>query len=171
MKIVLFALLVVVIAVLTGCNNTNNYYTDPQDPRNNQRCNCEQLSMGTAGQPATLELANTPAPMTMPIATQIVTAYEEVYATEYTPNGPVVKKQLVPVMSTVPLVEQPVLGNVPNGYGYENRISVNSAPYIKPVPVVIGTPPAQPVVPAVSQPVAWFGPTAAPNYSTQTNWF
>ena len=154
--------------VMTGCVDTNNYYEKKDaGTANCQRCSGEQLCTDCVnGYRANGVIPVVP--FGVPQATQIVTSYEEVYATEYTANGPVVKKQLIPVRSTVPVVSQPMLMNSPTGYAASYGVPLVPSPQL---PVVIGTPPAQPVVPAVEEPVAWFGPTAAPNYSTQTNWF
>lgn len=176
MKLFAMGVALIVTIALTGCGNTNNYYTDPADVpevgANAGTANCEQCTRQyRCADCANGYMSNAQfpvVPIAVPQATQIVTSYEEVYATEYTPNGPVVKKQLVPIKSTVPIVAQPMLMNTPTGYAASYGV-----PVVQPqqLPVVIGTPPAQPVNPGIQEPVAWFGPTAAPNYSTQTNWF
>ncbi len=180
MKLFAAGVALIITIVMTGCGTTNNYYTDPEavevgnevgnavcQPCQNQiphnQCQYGGGMPGMAVMPVM--------PMMVPQATQIVTSYEEVYATEYTANGPVVKKQLIPIRSTVPVVAQPMLMNTPNGYGASYGVPIAPSQGSQQLPTIIGTPPAQPVVPGIEQPVAWFGPTAAPNYSTQTNWF
>lgn len=97
--------------------------------------------------------------MTSPAATTFTpVSYQEVYTTEYTPCGPVVKKAIVPI------------------YGQAGASSCSSPMYTNGavpsgLPVMGNCPPAQPVVPAIAEPVAWFGPSASPVYSSQTNWF
>ena len=172
MKLFAMGVALIVTIALTGCGNTNNYYTDPaavpEVGSNAGTANCPQCTTQNRCSDCAygyMSNAQFPVvPVAIPQATQIVTSYEEVYATEYTPNGPVVKKQLVPIKSTVPVVAQPMFMNTAASYGL---------PIVptQQLPVVIGTPPAQPVNPSIQEPVAWFGPTAAPNYSTQTNWF
>ncbi len=176
MKLFAAGVALLVTMVLAGCGNTNNYYGSQDAPEvgadagtaNCARCTRQQQCTDCANGYRPMSAGFPVVPVAVPQATQIVTSYEEVYATEYTANGPVVKKQLVPIKSTVPVVAQPVLMNTPNGYSASYGVPV-SAP--QQLPVVIGTPPAQATVPSIQEPVAWFGPTAAPNYSTQTNWF
>lgn len=94
-----------------------------------------------------------------PAQPMVTMSYQSVYMTEYTPNGPVVRKALVPVYSTTPMCA-PMVAPMP---------CLPQPQIIQPCqPQVI---PAPSVQPTVTQPVAWFGPSSAPNYSTQTNWF
>ncbi len=176
MKLAIAGGLLALTMLISGCGNTNNYYSDP-NMRSGIGVNAGQAvcEACTSRQAACSDCANgyvaEVAIPTVPLATQIVTSYEEVYATEYTPTGPVVKKQLIPVKSTVPLVAEAVLMNTPNGYAASYGVPVVPTAAGASLPVIIGTPPARKVVPIIEEPVAWFGPTAAPNYSTQTNWF
>lgn len=102
--------------------------------------------------------------MTTPQATNFAPVnYQEVYTTEYTPCGPVVKKAIVPIYGS------PVQQSINQGIINQNG-PVQFGPQSC-LPVIPNCPPAQPVMPAITEPVAWFGPTAAPTYSTQTNWY
>ena len=154
----LFIAICVCAAVLPLGGCFDNYNVSTPDKR--REANCPQPQSLTDGQ-TVINLNNG---MTAPQATNFApVSYQEVYTTENTPCGPVVKKAIVPIYGS-PVQQQFNQGifnqNGPVQFGPQSCL-----------PVIPNCPPAQPVMPSLTEPVAWFGPTAAPTYSTQTNWY
>ncbi len=154
MRTLLCGLLCASTLFLGGCFNT---YNTTKYPEGRQQ----------AGLKAGKTIINVNPGMTNPMAptTFAPTSYQEVYTTEYTPCGPVVKKAIVPIYGNtgMPSCNQ--------GYMQQPMQPIPVQPCQPCVPVIPNNAPAQPVNPAAAEPVAWFGPTAAPTYSTQTSWF
>ncbi|MDR0868958.1 MAG: hypothetical protein LBP75_10905 [Planctomycetota bacterium] len=117
---------------------------------------------------------NAPQSAPLPNSTVVQTGYQTVYTTEYGPLGPMVKKAMIPVYSAAPApVAAPIaLLPVPTGEGIAGAPIIVQQ-NIMGQPPLVGFPPAQPVVPAIVEPSAWFGPAASPNayYSQQTRWY
>ncbi len=147
----------VVALLLGGCLNTYN-------STSNGMPTAKAMPQARGGQQT---IVNVNGGMTSPApSTFTPTSYQEVYTTEYTPCGPVVKKAIVPIYGQA--------GSCPYGGSVYNQGMINAPMTVSApsgLPVIGNVPPASPVTPAIAEPVAWFGPSASPVYSSQTNWF
>lgn len=166
MKIISMLICAIACICLSGCYN-NTYVQECRAAGNK----CLEPGVTTAA-------SAQPAMMSDPSQIVLSTTYQEVYLTDYTPSGPVVRKAIVPVYVSGKAVPQTTFAPqsvwvqpaAQETVTTENvtRILVSSE---KMMPVVPGFPPAQPVNPTMSEPAAFYGPASAPVYSTQTSWF
>lgn len=154
--------------LLAGCMNTYNSTGPQAGPAAGNNLRIESRG-------AKQMVVNVNPGMTQPQpVTFTPVSYQEIYTTEYTACGPVVKKAIVPIYGPATPSTMPVSCNpgVMNGFpGTQMGQPVQFQPCTSYVPVIPNCPPAQPVVPSIAEPVAWYGPSATPNYSTQTNWY